>query len=141
MISLRERFEEKILFVPFHACWEWGGRIGSTGYGSFSINSRPKLAHRVSHELYKGPIPKGLQIDHLCRNPKCVRPDHLEAVTSRENTLRSTGLAAINAKKTHCFMGHPLSGTNLSTIKVGNGYQRLCKACAARRTREYRRRK
>lgn len=82
----------------------------------------------MSHELHKGPIPEGLVIDHLCRNRGCVNPDHLEAVTQRENILRGEGLAAANARKTHCPKGHPYSGENLYVVPSSG--RRQCRICA-----------
>jgi hypothetical protein len=94
-------------------CWIWVGCRHEKGYGLVGIGGRDMRAHRVSYEHFIGPIPDGLQIDHLCCNPPCVNPAHLEAVTSRENTLRGNGPTAQNARKTHCKYGHPLSGQNL----------------------------
>ncbi len=107
------------------ACWLWmRGRNGS-GYGSVWINGRGFRAHRIAYELTNGPIPQGAHLDHLCRVRHCVNPSHLEAVTQQENILRGTGLAAQNAKKTHCPKGHPLSGDNLY-LYDGRRYCRLC---------------
>ncbi len=77
--------------LPQEGCWEWSGYTSRDGYPRLSISNDPKrivLAHRVSYELHKGPIPEGLQIDHLCHNKSCTNPDHLEAVTGAENTRR-----------------------------------------------------
>jgi len=118
-------------------CWLWTG--GSTGggqkYGHFSFNATGMLAHRFSYELTYGPIPKGMYMDHLCRVTKCVRPDHLETVTPRENVLRGNTFVAANAAKTHCSNGHPLRGKNLHT-EVNGG--RRCRRCARDRMRQYR---
>ena len=76
---------------PNTGCWLWMGTVtagGADPYGRF-WNGRMAYAHRVSFELFKGPIPEGLVIDHLCRTPACVRPEHLEAVTPKENTRRA----------------------------------------------------
>lgn len=70
-------------------CWNWIRVVASNGYGHAYANRRPTGAHRLYYEKYKGPIPRNLQIDHLCRNRRCVNPNHLEAVTARENTRRS----------------------------------------------------
>lgn len=118
-------------------CWEWGGTRDRDGYGMITWKGKTRQAHRVSYEEHHGmPIPEGLQIDHLCRNQPCVNPKHLEAVTPRTNALRSNSVSGINARKTHCFAGHPYDETN--TYRYGN--QRRCRACnramqAAVRTR------
>lgn len=71
-----------------NGCWEWQGTLTSGGYGRFDIEGRTVSAHRYAYESRIGPIPPRLVIDHLCRNPPCVRPDHLEPVTTIQNTLR-----------------------------------------------------
>lgn len=96
------------------SCWTWIGGKTATGYGCFYLNGKLRLAHRVSWEAAYGKIPPRLTIDHLCRNPSCVRPDHLEVVTIRENIRRGNGWSARNARKTHCPQGHPLISSNLS---------------------------
>jgi hypothetical protein len=81
-------------------------------------------------------IPPDFDIDHLCRNRRCVNPEHLEAVTHRENMVRGDTFAARNAAKTHCSKGHPLSGENLVNQKRGD---RVCRICANARVRELKR--
>src|SRR5258708_23227499 len=117
-------------------CWEWRGRRTAGGYGEAHDGREALYAHRVAYEHAKGSIPVGLEIDHLCRHPWCVRPSHLEAVTHRVNDIRGVTVIAQNARKTHCKHGHPLDGPNLRLRKGGT---RGCRACdrewAARRPR------
>lgn len=108
-------------------CWEWQGAIDKGGYGKFHCNDRWNFAHRCSYELIKGEIPKGLTIDHLCRNRLCVNPEHLEPVSIGENVLRGQSIPARNKLKTHCKRGHPLSGDNLRINKTTG--QRECRTC------------
>jgi hypothetical protein len=90
-----------------NTCWLWTRRASVRGYGQFSEGNSLVLAHRYAYEFCYGPVPPGLELDHLCRIHACVNPDHLEAVTHRENVLRGTGVSAINARKTSCPRGHP----------------------------------
>lgn len=123
-----ERFKEKYKVNETTGCWEWqAGKNRKWGYGTFRVKGyRTKKAHRFSHEFFKGPIPAGLTIDHLCRNKGCVNPDHLEAVTNRENSLRSDNIAGRNARKTHCPKGHPYDEKNTFKQFLGG---RGCRAC------------
>ena len=108
------------------SCWMWEGPKRGNGYGSFCINYQRIPPHRVSYELLVGPIPKGLVIDHLCRTPLCVNPDHLEPVTHRENLLRGVGASAANARKTHCINGHAFDESNTHVKPDGS---RVCREC------------
>ena len=115
-------------------CWLWQGRITPKGYGSYG-----KLgAHRLVFEMLRGPVPAGLELDHLCRVRHCVNPDHLEPVTQRANALRGVGACAENAQVTHCPSGHAYEGQNL---RVGTNGFRRCRPCTARYQREYQARK
>lgn len=123
-------------------CWEWVGTINHhNGYGYVRAPAgiRPinQRAHRVVYEMEKGPIPSGLQIDHLCRNRRCVNPAHMEPVTSRANTLRGDGPTSKNARKTHCKRGHILDGANINRYR---GW-RLCRICKNALGRKYKRAK
>jgi hypothetical protein len=106
-------------------CWVWGRGLGNqiTGY-----------AHRAAYEAAYGSVPPGLELDHLCRNRLCIRPDHLEAVTRRVNIMR--GLRS--ALKTHCDHGHLFSGDNIIVRKNG---ARNCRACARANDRRQRARR
>lgn len=120
------------------SCQVWLGCKNDKGYGVISIDGERYLAHRVAYEAAKGPIPDGLVLDHLCRNPPCVNPDHLEAVTLKENTLRGIGPSAVNARKTHCIRGHRLADENLY-FYPSRGGDRQCRKCGAQRKAKARR--
>lgn len=134
-IAAKKRFLSfpKIFWIKVkktQTCWNWIGYIGKTGYGQFKKNNKMQKAHRVSYELYKGKIRRELEIDHLCRNKKCVNPKHLEAVTHRENMLRGNSFVAINAKKIRCKYGHKFDKKNTGFFIDKNKCQgRYCKKC------------
>ncbi len=125
-----DRFVEK--FVVGDDCWEWTAGKTIEGYGLFYYEDRKQCAHRVAYELTVGPIPEGLHLDHLCRNPACVNPDHLEPVTNKVNAQR--GLWGM---RTHCPAGHEYDEANTyRTAARGHRQCRKCKADAVRRWRE-----
>lgn len=114
-------------------CWEWTGGTGK-GYGRAKNRSGlSKQAHRVAYELLVGPVPEGLQIDHLCRNRTCVNPDHLEVVTSRVNTRRGFSFAGLRARQTECVNGHAFDAAN-TYLRPDNG-TRVCRICVRVRQR------
>ncbi len=112
-------------------CWQWRGVPHRSGYGRHKATGGVVYAHRFAYELLVGPIPEGLQIDHLCRNTMCVRPEHLEAVTQKTNLNRGPNPAGVNHRKTHCIHGHPLSGDNLYThiVRKTGTLGRRCRTC------------
>lgn len=129
--SEEQKFWSKVEILS-NGCWLWKGyrqkRNGVAAYGGFRFsdpNKRWQLVHRWAYEYCVGQIPYGLTIDHLCRNTGCVNPNHLEAVTNRENVRRGNGPTAINARKAFCIRGHPLDGDNLIKVKLG----RQCRLC------------
>lgn len=114
-------------------CWRWLGSKTPGGYGRVTFEKKFRSAHRFSYETFVGPIPPGLQIDHLCEQPECVNPDHLEPVTPLQNSYRA---AAHNGRKTACPQGHRYTLDNM-TLSSGRRY---CRACRLERVREFRRR-
>jgi hypothetical protein len=102
-------------------CWRWTGAVNN-GYGRAYIAGRLKYAHRAVYECLAGAIPEGLQLDHLCRNPLCVKPEHLEPVEPRENMRR--GIKGVLT--THCPQGHCYDSEN--TSRRSNGHRR-CRKC------------
>lgn len=109
-------------------CWVWTGhRVGRSDqhYGSIKVNGRQRRVHRVAYELLVGPIPDGMELDHLCRNHRCVNPAHLQPVSRRENIMRGVGVGAVHAKKTHCPAGHGYTEKN---TRVYRGH-RYCREC------------
>lgn len=129
---VKPRFLAKV--EKTETCWLWTAWIERNGYGRFWLDGNQHGAHRVAYELFVGPIPKGLQIDHLCRIRHCVNPDHLEPVTAAENFRRSTGpdkRREWGRQNTHCAEGHPYTEEN--TYRDGRGRSCLtCKKAAAR---------
>lgn len=116
-------------------CWHWTGYINHLGYGTVRVNRRGTSAHRAAWEMLRGPIAKGLDVDHLCRNPRCVNPDHLEPVTHRENILRGDAPAAHFARRTHCAKGHPFDAENTKIIVSRGSRARRCMTCERHRDR------
>ena len=115
-------------------CWLWTLSLNHAGYGQIGFQRQKKLVHRLLYEHFVGPIPDGLVLDHLCRVRHCANPSHLEAVTQRENVLRSDGFAPRQAAQTHCLRGHLLSADNLLKARLRDG-ERGCKACHRDRER------
>jgi len=109
-----------------NSCWEHKNNSNGDGYVAIEHLGQRKLVHRVAYEHFIGPIPEGLEIDHLCRNRRCFNPQHLEAVTKKENVMRGIGACALHARKTQCKQGHPYDDSN--TLRRANG-QRWCKIC------------
>ena len=123
-----DRFLAKVDIQP-NGCWLWTGHVNCWGYGIFSIKSKPIKAHRFIYELYHGPIPPSLTVDHRCRNRACVNPSHLRLATNRQN-CRSGDTGKHNKIKTHCPQGHPYNEENTYVYLTKDGnYLRSCRIC------------
>lgn len=139
-----EKFWDQVLVVG-SGCWLWDGFVNPNGYGQRTVRvqgrNRTIQAHRLAYELFVGPVPIGLELDHLCRTRSCVRPDHLEAVSHAENVRRGESAAASTAAaaaRTHCRRGHALRSDNVRVHRGADGYERrYCLACARVRKQEY----
>jgi len=120
--KLPDRFMERLVEEPNSGCWLWLQSLNGGGYGSYYDvrNKRAWMAHRFAYTEQFGPIPRALQIDHLCRTRCCVNPWHLEPVTRSENIRRATRLI------THCPQGHPYDEQNTYISPAGI---RQCKIC------------
>ena len=118
------RFLAKRIVLP-DGCWQWTAYRNKAGYGVFGLKGKVPLAHRFAYIVFRGPIDPSMQLDHLCRNPGCCNPNHLEIVTNLENSKRGrTGLAMKN--KTVCKNGHPFSKENTTVRQDG---ARSCRVC------------
>lgn len=115
-------------------CWLWFGKIHK-GYGTFSMDGRKQQAHRLFWEFVNGPVPQGLELDHLCRVRHCVNPDHLEPVTHAENIGRAP--VHVTKRRSVCKNGHPLTGDNVVTWTRASGLVvRDCRECKNARQRK-----
>ena len=130
------RFEARVHPEPNSGCWLWRGCLDPAGYGALGGRRRGRTtmrhyAHRLAYEHFVGPIPEGLELDHLCRTRSCCNPAHLEPVTHAENMRRGA-----LAQRTHCPSGHEYTPENTSVINYPRGMQqRRCKRCARDRER------
>lgn len=127
---------------PNSGCLLWLGKVNPCGYGQVWVRDggprgRYRSAHRVAWELSNGPIPEGLQVDHLCRVRSCVNVAHMELVTPAVNTWRGASFAAVNRLKTHCPRGHEYAGDNLY-MDNGKKLNRRCRVCERARDVAYR---
>jgi hypothetical protein len=120
------RFWSKVRIDSDEECWVWLANKNPQGYGLFRNNGGEAGAHRFAYRHLVGDIPCGLQLDHLCRNPACVNPAHLEPVTARENIRRGNGMGGRHARNPFCAMGHALAGSN---VKLEAGRWRRCRIC------------
>lgn len=119
--TLDQRLRRLGWTVTASGCWEWAACRQASGYGLMQWDGRLQCAHRLAHEAWIGAIPDGHEIDHLCNNPPCINPDHLEAVTHAENMRRRV------MRNTHCGQGHAFADGNTYWYRG----QRRCRTCRA----------
>jgi hypothetical protein len=125
--------------VTDSGCWLWTGTIEYNSYGRLHLANGQKLVHILSFEIFKGKIGQGLIIDHTCHNQdeqckggwfcihrRCINPDHLDAVTQKQNICNGKGLCANNARKTMCDSGHVFDLFNTYIAKNGSRHCREC---------------
>lgn len=143
-LTITERIMRLTIPEPNSGCWLWTGQMRG-GYGRIKIGGRRgthKSAHVLLYEVTKGPVPEGLELDHLCRTRCCVNPDHLEAVTHAVNRQRGTQGDHL-AARTHCPQGHPYDEANTMLIARRSagvptgGFNRMCRECCRSRRREW----
>lgn len=137
--GLQDRHFEKYFPDPNTGCWLWEGKVDSRSYGLIyigKIDGKVKyvLAHRAFYERFRGKIPEKMTLDHLCFQPCCVNPDHLEPKTLSENCSRQR-----SSLKKFCKNGHEFTEDN-TIIRKGNG-RRDCRSCGRAAQRKYQKRK
>lgn len=126
-LAAKVRVYGKVSLPNVNGCMLWLGSLNDKGYGRVRFGGQKVYAHRAAYAIWVGQIPEGLVIDHLCRIPACVAPDHLEPVTHRSNILRGVGPAAANTAKTHCKNGHEFTAESMYRTIRG---ERRCRICA-----------
>lgn len=137
LTPVEPRMERFSIPEPNSGCYLWLGALSTDGYAQISHNGRNRNAHIVAYELAKGPVPDGLQIDHLCRVRCCVNPDHLEAVTAQVNNVRGFGPMTTRERNAGnysptCPHGH----TDVVRYMRKNGkLQKTCLTCRKERWR------
>jgi hypothetical protein len=129
--KIPERIRNKIDFTE--NCWIWKKKVSKAGYGRYSVRrknlpTKDYTVHRIIYELLVGPVPQGLELDHLCRNRRCCNPAHLEAVTHKVNNNRGMGPSGINSRKTHCKNGHAFTEENTCYL-MNPKQKRRCRIC------------
>lgn len=132
-------FHPNIQPEPNTGCWLWLSTTDANDYGRFFVRMpdgkrRARMAHRLTYEFARGPIPEGMTLDHLCRVRFCVNPDHLDPCTSAENTRRGA-----HSIKTHCPHGHIYDEANTYRRRTkAGGVRRDCRTCQIENNKKWR---
>ncbi len=126
---VRDRVLRRVLVLVESGCWHWTGSLKTNGYGQINIGAglSPASVHRVTYEEFVGPVPDGLELDHLCRNRACCNPDHLEPVTRADNVARGARAAGYADSRETCIRGHHWTPEN--TYRRFLGGPRWCRTC------------
>jgi hypothetical protein len=131
--------------ITLSGCWLWEGKPNKSGYGQVRDRGRWPVVHKIVYEALVGPVPDGLQLDHLCHDPRtcnlgeecphrrCVRPSHMTPVTPKQNTLRSNAVTALNGAKSQCVNGHEFTEENTYIRPKGGRTCRVCTRLASKR--------
>ena len=130
-----KRLESKFDRTNDGSCWVWKGPTTIWGYARFWLRRKGVYAHRLMYTLYRGPIPNGLILHHVCKNPSCVNPNHLTPISNKKNILWGNSPSAVNFRKTHCKQGHEFTKNNTYIASDG---ERGCRKCHANRQKKYR---
>lgn len=127
LARLRQKIEDRSMPEPNSGCTLWLAGSNGADYGTVQIEKRVFLAHRASYELVRGPIPRGLVLDHKCRVTFCINPDHLEPMSVLQNSMRSP---YYTGRKMYCPSGHPYAGRNLILrTRADRSITRACREC------------
>ncbi len=129
-LNTLDRFIKNIEFT--NSCWIWSGHTQTEGYGQFKVNYRQVLVHRFSYGFFFKLI-QGFVVHHICRNRRCVNPDHLVQISQKENKARDL--------QKFCKRGHLIQGKNLYIIKHKGYINKYCRLCFNVRVRNWKRRK
>ncbi len=122
--------------IKANGCWIWTGTKNEDGYGLVHLGGKREYVHRVMYQMFVGPVNNNRELDHLCRNPSCCNPLHLEAVSSRENSIRGNHPLFVIHRERRCRKGHDLS--NPLNVRTSRDGRTRCKVCATEYQRRYR---
>ena len=123
--SVEQRFFDKVTYTP--TCWIWHAAQDGHGYGHFYYQGKVRKAYWAAYVMQVGPVPSGLELDHICRVQLCVNPLHLEPVTKQENMRRGYWPPMVSSRRDCCEQGHAYTPENLYVASTGHRYCRTCK--------------